>query len=250
MADGGNSRIVGNEFRLNETAQTDIMVSLNAVSYTNVSGNYFFSGRTSGVTAVKVTSASYSVVNGNTMSLAGGTAIDCTSSNMVIVSNNAINMASGTGSIGIVLTSASWMQVNNNRLINLETGMTAVNTAQMDNLMIDNNAISNCKQIGINLQGCTYSSVCGNMVTNPGSQTANTYPAILLTSTGTAYSIYNKVADNTIKSTVTNKHSYGIRENSANDGPNIITGNVALNAATAQISTQNTSSIVANNLTA
>jgi hypothetical protein len=100
------------------------------------------------------------------------------------------------------------------------------------------------------LRGIEYCSVLGNTITNAGTGTNDTYAAILLnTVSGTNYAYYNTISGNTITSTAVNKHKYGVRENSVNDGPNIVANNIALNAVTAQISVQHGSSITPNNLT-
>ena len=52
-----------------------------------------------------------------------------------------------------------------------------------------------------------------------------------------------------IRNTITNKPQYCIAEATTADGPNIITGNVALTAVTAQISALHAASDVSHNLT-
>lgn len=71
----------------------------------------------------------------------------------------------------------------------------------------------------------------------------------LHTSSGTNYTSRNVINGNNITwGGNAGMSIYGIRENSPNDGPNLITGNLVLDATTAQISTQHASSVTADNM--
>lgn len=89
-----------------------------------------------------------------------------------------------------------------------------------------------------------YHIICGNIIRDPGTATNDTYSGILVDSTEEAYDV---ICNNIITSANANKHKYGIREDTS-AGPCIITGNVCLNAVTANISTTNGSTVSANNL--
>jgi parallel beta-helix repeat protein len=116
--------------------------------------------------------------------------------------------------------------------------------------IITGNVIKNFGKEGIKLTNFGYSTISNNTIYNAGRLTDNTYAAILLQAGGVGYSIYNVLSGNIINNDNAKDPAYGIRENSANDGPNIVTSNVVLNCDTANISLQHVSSINANNLTA
>lgn len=112
--------------------------------------------------------------------------------------------------------------------------------------VVNGNVLSQIRTNAITLDGVSKSTVTGNSIQSPGMETNDTYSGILLTNTATN----NIINGNTISSNQSNKHKYGIREASSSDDKNIITSNQALNAVTAQISTQGASTVSANNVTA
>lgn len=92
------------------------------------------------------------------------------------------------------------------------------------------------------LRSMRYCTVTGNAFHGTGT----TASVLFKTVSGTNYSKYNTVTGNTLAS---GSGSYQIREDSTNDGPNIVIGNVALGASLAQISTQNANTDVSHNIT-
>lgn len=109
--------------------------------------------------------------------------------------------------------------------------------------VISGNSIYNFAKEGIKGVAVQRSVIANNAIRNVGRATNNTYAAILL-STSTGASTTNVVSGNEISSDAANKPSYGIRENTSSDGPNWFVGNIVANTVTADISIQNTTSVV------
>lgn len=142
------------------------------------------------------------------------------------------------------------LNISNNIIKSCITAISSVTNSLVQYLTIIGNVISECTNEAMILRGVEYSTISNNTITNSGTGTNDIYAAILLnTVTGTNYAKYNTISGNTITSTAVNKHKYGVRENSSNDGPNIVANNIALNAVTGQISVQHASSITPNNIT-
>jgi len=155
------------------------------------------------------------------------------------------NISAGTGCNVAGMMIASCTVVIGNALFRGGIGI----YSRGQNCIFADNSISTMKAEAIKIN--TYASkswitVNNNRIIAPGVATNNTYAGILLTGTST----YCTIIGNTITSEDANKHSYGIREASTADGPNIITNNICLNAVTAQISTQHASTDVSHNITA
>jgi hypothetical protein len=112
--------------------------------------------------------------------------------------------------------------------------------------VVCNNFIEGLQATAINIaSGNTV--VSNNNITNIGQATNNTYSAILLSDSS---SDNNTIIGNVIRSTATNKHKYGIREDNSGCDKNIIAGNNVRNAVTANISTQGANTDVSHNITA
>jgi len=114
--------------------------------------------------------------------------------------------------------------------------------------VIEGNIIQEYGWEGIRLLDCSYATINANVLQNVGKVANNAYAAILITN-GVLNSTYNTLNGNTVRSSYSNKHRYGIRENSSSDGPNIMLGNILRNAVTANLSTLNASTIKAHNIT-
>jgi hypothetical protein len=150
----------------------------------------------------------------------------------------------------IFLAECTNINISDNIITNCIIGISDTSNMLSSHLIITGNNIDSSKNEAIILRSTQNSVVSNNVITNAGASANNTYAAILLTTvSGTNYSKNNVISGNTINSTISNKHKYGIRENSANDGANVITNNNVLGAATANISTQNTRSDVSHNIT-
>lgn len=146
-----------------------------------------------------------------------------------IIGNFLQGNGSGTGNEGITIGAA--------------TGATNVSSENT----ISGNTIQEFAKEGIKMLNASRNSITGNVIRNVGQETNDTFAGILVKAGG-ADSTYNIFNANIITSSVANKPKYGIREDDANQGPNIVTSNIALNAVTAQISLQHGSSIDANNI--
>lgn len=192
-------------------------------------------------------SASEAMVTGNTV-FQMGTGMDCTGCDTCVFSNN--NMTSIQGK-AMILTGTLLCEVIGNKIDSCEYGIYIANTstATRKQLNISNNLISSITKEGIFLQGVTYSIVSGNKLAQVGTGTNNTYAGIFITSTGVAYSVYNVISNNHVDTTNGNAQKYGIRENSTNDGPNVIVGNICIGAGTTNISPQHASTDTSHNIT-
>lgn len=159
-----------------------------------------------------------------------------------VIANNHIDCTTG-----VSLIDAVWCTVTGNHLKGgTGIGINVGGTTFFCRCTITGNSIEEFGQEGIVLRKVTKSTISNNTIRDCGQTTNNTYAGIILRN---GDSSYNTLQGNVIESGEANKHSYGIRENASGDGPNIIVGNIALNAVTAQISTQNTSSDVSHNIT-
>lgn len=144
---------------------------------------------------------------------------------------------------GVLITNAQNCSISNNVFDTVSGyGIEALNTVQKTGFSICGNTFSFMGGDGIYLQGITQSSISNNVL-----RLGTTTNAIFVTSTGTAYSVYNTIIGNNISSSgvITN----GIKENSVNDGPNIINGNIIKNC-TNPIVTANVSTDISHNITA
>lgn len=157
------------------------------------------------------------------------------------VSGNRINFA-GTG---ISISSATSTAISDNTLIgNGSSGGAGITiTSSSLGISVTGNSISSFANEGIKLTTVSNSVISGNTIKDVGQATNNTYAAILLAG---ANSTNNTVTANAISSVAVNKHSYGVRENDASQGPTTIMGNTALNAVTSNYSIQNASSLLYN----
>jgi len=230
-----------------ETAQAHKgIVFSSSRSNMNITNNEILcDSQTAGSVGIDVSSgANYTNISGNN-TLGFEKAVNATGAFITVINNNLFNDTT----TAITATNAVQTSIQNNVFSTLTTAISIVNTAVKKNLNISGNTVNSCGNNAFSLQGIAHSTISNNTFIAIGTGTNNTYDCIMLTSTGVAYSVYNVVSGNNISSVSANKHRYGIRENSANDGPNIITNNVSLNAATANISTQHASTDVSHNLT-
>lgn len=212
------------------------------------------------------------VINGNTLTLesptSGSIGMDLSSTFAdCLVTNNTLE----GWDTGFYLDSAVDVSLNTNFIFNTSTGIdisaadncalvgnqfdgvtaciTSLSNSPTTYISINGNTFYNCTQDAVNMRSMQYCTVAGNTFNLIGVGTNDTYSGVLLnTVSGTNYAKYNTIANNTFASAAANKPKYNIRENSSNDGPNIVIGNICLNAQTAQISTQHASSQVANNI--
>lgn len=192
-------------------------------------------------------SASEAMITGNTV-FNMGTGMDLSNCDTCVISNN--NMITIQGK-GIILSGCVLCEVIGNKVDSAQYGIYIANTstATRKQLNISNNLLSSITKEGIYLQGVTYSIISGNKLSQTGTGTNNTYAGIFITSTGAAYSVYNVVTNNHVDTTNANKPSYGIRENSTNDGPNEVIGNICIGMGTAGVSLQHVSSDNSHNIT-
>lgn len=148
--------------------------------------------------------------------------------------------------------SNAFLHITGNQFQPASTNIIAIYVPNgFDRGVISDNLIYDYNQHAIQLGGARYCTITGNVIADCGNATNDTYSAILLQygTDASRYSTYNTITGNTISSTVTNKHKYGVREDTATDGPNIVSSNIILNSVTTAVSTQHGSSVSANNIT-
>ena len=173
-------------------------------------------------------------ITGNHISNFDG-AIDITNAGTGTVTGNKMSCV-----LGLLMTSANNVSVVGNTFFsvgNNDYGVKVINTVVKGYHSIIGNTFDGFAE-PISLQGVIYSTISNNTIKSSGTN------AILITSTGVAYSHHNVVNANVIDN-ATN----GIKENSANDGPNIITSNIVVNC-TNPIVTAHASTDVSHNITA
>lgn len=226
--------------------------------YTNqynvqITGNYIIANNVPvGSIGIKLDGAPQGTCNNNYF-LGIELGIDMSASTEEMVSQN---MFFYTGN-GILLTYCSNIDIIGNHFVsyaaNAGYGFKSLSTSTVNGINISNNNIERCGEDAIYLQCATRCTIMGNTLLSVGKKTDNTYSGIYLGGSGAVYSTYNIVSGNNINgiSAAGGIHAkYCIRENSANDGPNIITNNICLNAGTTQISAQHASTDVSHNITA
>lgn len=210
-----------------------------------ISGNHIF------LTSVVASSVAIDLSGGTGMSSIFGnsaenfaTFIDASNTYYIKIDGNHCESCN----VGVSLSFGSNSIVSNNFLYGNSngqgSGITASNTGS--HLLISGNFIEGFGQYGIFLSAKDNCQILGNRIINISQQTDNGYDGILITGTST----YNVISGNQITNSAVNDQQYGIREASTNDGPNIITNNICLNAQTANISTQHASTDVSHNITA
>ena len=192
-----------------------------------------------------------------------------------------------SGSVGISAINGGGSNISNNLIYDFETAISVTSSqnrcseniiyscdigiaSQASNTVISGNDLygkgsaagdgisstgSNCSIVGNNIyyfgyngikvDGGDKNSISSNVITNCGGTTDNTYSGILITGTST----YNVITGNNITGSQANNPKYGISEATSNDGPNIITSNICLDAQTSQISALHASTDVSHNIT-
>jgi len=209
-----------------------------------------------------IQSGSQSIIKGNMFFIPNtyaGTVVDGGN----ITSDNYFTMISGSHGTGVIILAG--LTCNNNNFFLgsvadvlgdviryadsisgnfIDGGGTGIRADSLSN--VTGNALWNLRGDGIDATSADL-TIVGNIINNAGRATNNTYSAILLLGSNNSKTV---VSGNRIRSSATNKPQYGIRENtSGTTAGNVITNNVVYNAVTAQISTQNTSTVVAHNIT-
>jgi len=230
------------DFSTNEAHTGILMTTDQAI----ITGNYIgFASATSGSFGMDLSASSYSIVNGNYIDLAD-TAITTAGSIENSFNGNQIYDCN----YGIDISAASTISIGNNVFEACANAVYSLSNSYSQKIIVSNNTFMSVVEHTVLFRSTRYSVVSNNTFTRCGLGTNNTYSCVFLTTvSGTNYSNYNTINGNVFTSTAANLPAYNIRENSSNDGSNIITSNVALNAATAQISTQAGGTLVANNLT-
>lgn len=168
-----------------------------------------------------------------------GASFTCINNTSAIAEGNSIN---GTGTPSATSVGIKGTQILGNYISNIGIGISLLG----NNSFCIGNTVTNALTNAIVVSGLSNNTIQGNILQDNGVGTNNTYSGILLENGST----YNTISGNTItKVFATNALQYCIREDSSSDGPNIVTSNICLNAVTAQISTQNVNTVVANNIT-
>lgn len=254
-SEASNATIVGNNINIsNSGTHVGIRVwGRRSSAFGNyIGGNY---GSANSQIGISVSSLD-SIINSNIIEAVGvlqyGIKTDATSDNCSdcqIVNNQLVLCNYGVYSdIPLTRVSIRGNQFRGNS--NSVNGIFVVATSASSYLKIIENTISSAYNDAIILGAVSNSLINGNIIKDCGQTTTNTYAGIYVKTNNSIASTYNTISNNQINSTTANKLKYCIREDSSSDGPNIAIGNIALNAVTAQISTQHVSTVSANNITA
>jgi len=232
ISDAFNSNVIGNTFSLED--HNDYVVASAAVCNSN--NFYIINSAVLGASFVamylcRIASGNF-FRNGQTSSPPNIASV-CFQDCGVITDNFVMGNNDGEESVGIIVNDTSG----------------TISQPEFVESIIANNYFHGARAEAIIVtEGETDSvhySITGNTIYESGLGTDNTYAAILING-----GAYVTIANNFIRGKATaNQPSYCIRENAATDGPNIVIGNICLNAATANISTQHASTVVAHNIT-
>ncbi len=165
------------------------------------------------------------------------------SSNEGEITNNFFYLGNGSSDSGgiTILCNQSFCSVSNNTIIGGDGVSIYVNATYCT---VTSNVIYGTGEEGI-VTETEYGNVSNNIIRNVGQGTNNTYSGILISTP----CVYSTFIGNTVSSDAANKHKYGIREEAISSGPSVIVGNILRNAATSNLSTQNGSTVSANNIT-
>ncbi len=111
----------------------------------------------------------------------------------------------------------------NNCSVNDERGIMIFDRCK--GIVVTDNQIDLNGQFGIYLYRITQATISNNRLHNNSASSNGGYQEIMLEGDGTQYCMYNILVANNIRIDGANKAAYGIKENSTNDGPNIIRDN-------------------------
>lgn len=158
--------------------------------------------------------------------------------------NKFSNIDANNGDYGVVI-----YQSNHNKFSNINTNYNdndGFSISDSNNNVITNLTSEENKDHGFYISNGHYNKITNSNIINNSQRTNNEYSEIFIADSST----YNKIIGNTIKSSLTNKAAYGIKENEedGSDNYNIILGNSVEGAVTANILTQGANTIKANNI--
>ncbi len=238
--DGGYNNLANNVLEF-DSSFAHIGIHIAGAGQMNIGENILHTNQTSGTVGIKATTSQFSNICGVffdgwdiSIDLSGGSCSGMSITNCSIINPlaKAIDV-SGGDDISIV----------NCHFDTPTLGIVSTTDDYTNNITITGNTFSSTGEEAIIVRSGRYWTITGNTFAGCGS----TSVIWLRTVSGTNYSVYNVISGNTFRAT---SASYNIREDSTNDGPNVITNNIALGASTAQISTQHASTDVSHNITA
>ena len=165
-------------------------------------------------------------------------------------SNNNIcsNIAANSNySNGIVLQNSSYNQLSNISANSNRSDGVILTTSSNYNTIKNVNSINGYNN-GLTLYRSSNNCINGGIMKDNGQQTNDTYMEVKLWRYSGVETHHNIINNLNIECTKANKCAYGIRELSTDDDYNIFTNNIVQGAVTANISTQGSGTLVANNI--
>lgn len=229
-----SSTVTGNNMQY-ESASSPAHIGIRiAAGFATVSGNTITQYQQTG-TGITVDAGMIKCTISTNVITGFATGINLTSSQHFNVANNVINCDAG-----IAAADSQNLDISSNTLIGSPgtgRGISLQNTA-LRVVTIVGNTLDEWDTNGMELVKITNSTITGNTLVDCGGTTA-----ILIDGDST----YNTFSSNTISRT-SGTTTYGIREDTATDGPNIFVGNIVRNATT-PISTQHAGSQLGLNIT-
>lgn len=160
---------------------------------------------------------------------------------MSTISDNTGN-GNGYGGIGLEEIDSGAISFNS-----LQGNRYGIDVVYCNNLSIMGNPILLSDRHGIHLTKSSYNQIIGNPVKDSSQDTNNTYSGIMLEDADGVNSTFNKVADNIVRDTESNKAKYSIEENAGGSDNNTIEGNTLNGAVTAPILKTGVATIVRGN---
>lgn len=244
------------------------MVTQNYVKTHSSCGIYFNSGNHNSIFNNKIDGAISGVrlSNGETKSLiTGNSIVNCTGQGILMQDNVSSSAVDGnfieSCLVGVQMTafaggyclfnivSNNVIRLSNNYAIELWNNTDVVGRVSQNTVI--GNTIESTSRDAIRLLGVRFNTVVGNTIDKSSFGATNTYCDIFISDNGRGtptHSDYNSVDSNNINCSDTPKSKYCIRENSASENYNLVVGNIAQNAVTANISLQGANSVAANNI--
>lgn len=236
-----NCVVTGNDISF-ENDEANVAISTGGVSEQQIVGNSMTNtgSRPGGAMGISMSASTEITVTGNYIQ-GFNTGIDASSVIDVTISGNTI----WDNDLSVDISEAQSLAITGNSFEAQglsENFIASTSNNYTEHVAITGNSFYNAGGGDIVLRSCRYCVVSGNNFRDSDGDAA----VKLNTVSGTNYSHHNTIDGNVFAG---GGPDFIIRENSVNDGPNIITSNIALGATMSQISTQHGSSVVANNIT-
>ncbi len=137
------------------------------------------------------------------------------------------NVSVGNGGNGITIqTGSRKLEITDNEVVANQGNGIYIPEEGMNT--IQNNRFLSSGKYGVALRRSSGNEVSGNLVMDSSQLENDRYSEIEVYDEGLTYSTFNQIQNNTIRSSLTNRARYGVREKSIGDDNNAVTNNLAL----------------------